>query len=94
MLQKGFSSELIVSLSQNLYHNTTSPGYKHTTSKHLKGHLHATSHEIMNKEVKTVPVLICIDKVALASREHGASNLPTSARSRPMNPRYLRRNKM
>jgi GTPase Era involved in 16S rRNA processing len=30
----------------------------------------ATSHEIMNKEVHGVPVLICINKVDLATREH------------------------
>ena len=30
----------------------------------------ATSHEIINKEVHGVPVLICINKVDLATREH------------------------
>ncbi len=30
----------------------------------------ATSHEVMNKEVQGVPVLICINKVDLATREH------------------------
>jgi GTP-binding protein HflX len=30
----------------------------------------AASHEIMNKEVHDVPVLICINKVDLATREH------------------------
>jgi len=30
----------------------------------------ATSHEVMNKEVHGVPVLICINKVDLATREH------------------------
>ena len=30
----------------------------------------STSHEIMNKEVKGVPVMICINKVDLATREH------------------------
>jgi len=29
-----------------------------------------TSHEIMNKEIHGVPVLICINKVDLATREH------------------------
>jgi 50S ribosomal subunit-associated GTPase HflX len=30
----------------------------------------AASHEIMNKEIHGVPVLICINKVDLATREH------------------------
>ena len=38
MLQKDFSSELIVPLSQNLYQNYASPGYKHTTPSHWKRH--------------------------------------------------------
>jgi hypothetical protein len=53
MLQKGFSSELIVPLSQNLYYNDKSSGYKYTTPKHWQGHFHAASHEIMNKVEKS-----------------------------------------
>jgi GTP-binding protein HflX len=30
----------------------------------------AASHEIMNKEIHGVPILICINKVDLATREH------------------------
>ena len=75
MLQKGFSSELIVPFSQNLYYNNTSAGYKHRTPKHWKGHFHAASHEIMNKEDKVVPVPICINKVNLATREHKQGTL-------------------
>mgnify|MGYP006268786095 FL=1 len=30
----------------------------------------AASHEIMNKEMQDVPVLICINKVDIATREH------------------------
>jgi hypothetical protein len=48
MLQKGFSSELIVPLSQNLNYNDKLSRYKYTTPKHWQGHFHAVSHEIVS----------------------------------------------